>query len=78
MVEDDIRQRESEYLDAANLRGRAEAQFSEEVLLAKTQDVTDKVAEHMATTRLGQALASARAMEYIARKRLDRASESTA
>lgn len=72
MATDDLREREKEYLTAARLRAQAEKLFSEEFLLAKTQEgVTDRMAEHMATTRIIERLAEAKALEVITRKRLD-------
>lgn len=73
MAEDDLQQREKNYLDAVKLRSKVEAQYSNEFLMAKVQDVTDKTAEHMANTKLGEELATVRALEFIARKRLDNA-----
>ena len=78
MAEDYIRQCEQEYLETVKLRAKVEHEFSQEFLLAKTQEVTDRVAEHMATVKFGEQLASTKAMEQITKKRLDRASESTA
>lgn len=78
MAEEDLRERaEGDYMSAVNVLILAEKEYSQEFLLAKMTDVTDKTAEHMAMTKAGENLLRARALEKIARGRLERASEST-
>lgn len=72
MAGDDLREREEEYLRAAKLVAKCEQAFSEEFLLAKVhENTTDRMAEHMATVKVGRNLSSARALEVIARRRLN-------
>ena len=77
MAEDNLRggfeERRSTYILAVEALAQAEVKFAEEFLLAKAREgITDKMAEKMATTRWGAHLRRAQALEYVARKELDR------